>query len=155
MTTSEYIKICIMHLRNVVKLTVSLTTLNYVIGGNGMYRITNTNLGIIDISEEVVETVAGIAAVACYGLVGMSPTNIQSGISSILGIDNIRKGVTVVNGENGLIIDVNVIVGYGIKINEVAKSVMQRVTYVVEKNVGLSVERVNVNVRGVKVIGEK
>jgi uncharacterized alkaline shock family protein YloU len=120
-----------------------------------MYRIKSTDLGTIDVSEEVVETIAGMAAIDCYGLVGMAPQNIQSGITSILGMESIRKGVTVELSENGLVIDVNVIVGYGIKINEVAHNVMQKVAYVVNKYVGLPVAGVNVNIRGVKVIREK
>lgn len=118
-----------------------------------MFNIKNTEFGSIEVSREVVETLAGLAAVDCYGLVGMVAQDLQSGLSSILGIESIRKGVTVKATEKGLVIDVFVIVGYGIKILEVAHSVMQKVAYMLEGKAGLPVAAVNVNVKGVKVLG--
>ena len=105
--------------------------------------------------EEVVETIAGLAAIDCYGLVGMVPQDIQSGITSILGIESIRKGVSVRSSEAGMVVDVYVMVGYGIKIPEVGHNVIQKVKYVLENIAGLPVVSVNVNVKGVKVIREK
>ncbi len=117
-----------------------------------MYKIKSNDLGDITVTRELVETLAGLATLDCYGLVGMVPHNIQSEISNILGIDSIRRGVEVSSTEDGLVIDVFVIVGYGIKISEVAFNVMQKVTYVLENNAELPVASVNVNVRGVKVL---
>ncbi|SHG96862.1 Uncharacterized conserved protein YloU, alkaline shock protein (Asp23) family [Thermosyntropha lipolytica DSM 11003] len=119
-----------------------------------MYKVKTNELGNILVAKEVVETIAGLAAVNCYGLVGMAPQNIQSGISSILGIESIRKGVEVRDSEEGLIVELNVIVGYGVKIHEVAHNVIQKVTYVLENEAGLPVARVEVNVKGVKVMKE-
>ncbi|MGI6429542.1 MAG: Asp23/Gls24 family envelope stress response protein [Syntrophomonadaceae bacterium] len=101
------------------------------------------------------ETIAGLATIDCYGLVGMVAQDIQSGFWSILGVDSIRKGVSVRSSEQGLIVDVHVIVGYGIKIREVAHNVMQKVAYVLEHNAGIKIAQVNVNVKGVKVLGGK
>ncbi|MGI6453461.1 MAG: Asp23/Gls24 family envelope stress response protein [Syntrophomonadaceae bacterium] len=120
-----------------------------------MYTIMSTDLGTISVSKEVLETISGLATIDSYGLVGMVPHDIQSGISSILGLESIRKGVSVQFTDEGLIVDVYVIVGYGTKINEVARNVMQKVTYVLENHTGLTVAAVNVNVKGVKVILEK
>jgi uncharacterized alkaline shock family protein YloU len=120
-----------------------------------MYKIKTTNLGDINVSREVLETIAGLAAIDCYGLVGMVPQDIQSGLTSILGIESIRKGVVVDLSEKGLVVDVYVIIGYGIKIKEVAHNVMQKVAYVLKKNAGVTVSCVNVNIKGVKVIREK
>ncbi|MGI5921183.1 MAG: Asp23/Gls24 family envelope stress response protein [Syntrophomonadaceae bacterium] len=120
-----------------------------------MYNIKTNELGEINVAEEVVETIAGLAAVDCYGLVGMVAHNIQSEISSILGRESIRKGVEVSGSTDGLTVDVHVIVGYGIKISQVAFNIMQKVKYVLENSAGLPVAAVNVNVRGVKVLKEK
>ena len=120
-----------------------------------MYNIKTTELGNITVEKEVVETIAGLAAMDCYGLVGMVAQDIQSGISSILGLESIRKGVSVRSSEDGLIVDVYVIVGYGVKIKEVAYNVMQKVTYFLKNNAGLNVAIVNVNVKGVRVLGSK
>ena len=117
-----------------------------------MYKIKSNDLGDITVTRELVETLAGLATLDCYGLVGMVPHNIQSGIINILGIESIRRGVEVSSSKEGLVIDVYVIVGYGIKISEVAFNVMQKVTYVLENNAELPVASVNVNVKGVKVL---
>lgn len=117
-----------------------------------MFTIKSNDMGNITVEKEVVEIIAGLAALDCYGLVGMVPHNIQSGISNILGIESIRKGVEVNSAGDGLVVDVHVIVGYGIKISEVALSVMQKVTYFLENNAGIPVSKVNVNVKGVKVL---
>lgn len=119
-----------------------------------MYNIKTNELGEINIAEDVVETIAGLATIDCYGLVGMVPHNFQSGITSILGIESVRKGVEVTGSANGLIVDVYVIVGYGIKISQVAYNIMQKVRYVLEKNANLPVATVNVNIQGVKVLKE-
>lgn len=120
-----------------------------------MYKIKSNELGDITVTREMVETLAGLATMDCYGLVGMVPQNIQTGISNILGLESIRKGVQVSNTDEGLVIDVFVIVSYGIKIPEVASNVMQKVAYVLEKNAQLPVVAVNVNVRGIKVNTDK
>ncbi len=116
-----------------------------------MYKIKSNDIGDITVTRELVETLAGLATLECYGLVGMVAHNIQSGISNILSRDSVRKGVEVTSSDDGLVIDVHVIVGYGMKITEVASNVMQKVTYVLENNAELPVASVNVNVRGVKV----
>lgn len=120
-----------------------------------MYTIKTNELGDIIVAKEVIETIAGLAAIDSYGLVGMVAQDIQSGLSSILGLESIRKGVQVRSSEEGLIIDVHIIVGYGIKIKEVATNVMQKVIYVLDRDAGLKVTAVNVNIKGVKVITEK
>ena len=120
-----------------------------------MFKIKQTEFGDITVEREVIETIAGLAAIDCYGLVGMVAQDIQSGLWSILGIDSIRKGVSVRSSEQGLDVDVHVIVGYGIKVREVAQYVMQKVSYVLENNAGITIAQVNVNVNGVKVLGEK
>lgn len=120
-----------------------------------MFNIKTTELGEIIVAKEVVETIAGLAAIDSYGLVGMAAQDITSGLSSILGLESIRKGVQVSSSEAGLIVDVYIMVGYGIKIKEVASNVMQKVIYDLDKQAGLKVATVNVNVKGVKVVTEK
>ena len=120
-----------------------------------MFNLKTTELGDINVAKDVVETIAGLAAIDSYGIVGMVAQDITSGLSSILGLESIRKGVTVKSSESGLIVDVYIMVGYGIKIKEVAANVMQKVIYDLDKQAGLKVSSVNVNIKGIKVITEK
>jgi uncharacterized alkaline shock family protein YloU len=110
------------------------------------------SLGKIDISEEVISTIAGATAVECYGLVGMASRKLTDGFVDLLGRENLGRGVVVSIKDNEVIIDLHIVVGYGVKISEVASNVMERVRYTTEKLTGLNVSQVNVNVQGVRVL---
>lgn len=112
----------------------------------------NNILGKIDISEEVIATIAGAAAIECYGLVGMASRKSTDKFSELLGRENLARGVVVSIDENQVVIDLYIIVGYGVKISEVAANVMERVRYTTENLTGLTVAQVNVNVQGVRVL---
>ncbi|EZH67203.1 hypothetical protein DH09_04515 [Bacillaceae bacterium JMAK1] len=112
----------------------------------------NSQLGSIDISKEVVATVAGGAATDCYGIVGMaSQKQIKDGISELLKRDNFSRGVVIRENEGDLMIDMYIIVSYGTKISEVAYNVQSKVKYQLEKLLGLQVDSVNIFVQGVRV----
>jgi len=115
-----------------------------------------TDLGNIEISNDVIATIAGIAAVECYGLVGMaSRKQLKDGLVELLGRENLSRGVEVKESNGELIIDIYIIVGYGTRIDEVANNVISTVKYSVEKFTGLKVGIINVNVQGVRVINGK
>ncbi|MGI6658120.1 MAG: Asp23/Gls24 family envelope stress response protein [Dethiobacteraceae bacterium] len=111
-----------------------------------------TEHGEIIISEELIATLAGVAAVECYGLVGMSArAKLKDGIAELLGRDNLSRGVEVKQVEDQLSVDLYIIVSYGTKIPEVAANVQEKVKYTLEKLTGLNVTQVNVHVQGVRV----
>ncbi|MBO8171088.1 MAG: Asp23/Gls24 family envelope stress response protein [Bacillaceae bacterium] len=113
-------------------------------------EITNS-LGRIDISPEVIATLAGGAAMDCYGLVGMaSRKSLKDGITELLGRENMSKGVEVREQDGQTIIDLYIIVSYGTRISEVAHNVQDKVKYTLEKTLGLDVDQVNVYVQGVR-----
>ena len=115
-----------------------------------------TELGTIEISSDAIATIAGIAAVECYGLVGMaSRKQLKDGLVELLGRENLSRGVEVREANGELIIELYIIVGYGTRINEVANNVISTVKYSVEKYTGLRVGEINVNVQGVRVINGK
>lgn len=115
-----------------------------------------SELGNIEITNDVIATIAGIAAVESYGLVGMaSRKQLKDGIVELLGRENLSRGVEVRELDGELIIDLYIIVGYGTRIDEVANNVISAVKYSVEKYTGIKVSLVNVNVQGVRVINGK
>lgn len=117
-----------------------------------MSQTISTEFGKIIISDEAISTVAGVAALECYGLVGMtSRSRIRDGFIELLGKENLSRGVEVQVSDGSIIVDLYIIVGYGTKISEVAQNIMEKVKYVVESLVGLPVEHVNINVQGVRV----
>ncbi len=108
-------------------------------------------LGQINISDEVIGVIAGVAAMECYGLVGMANRNIQDGISELLKIEHFSRGVEVSVVDDLLTIDLYVIVEYGTNITEVAHNIIEKVKYTVERLVGVKVKTINVRVQGVRV----
>ncbi len=109
------------------------------------------SLGTIDVSPDAIAMVAGIAALECFGVVGMSSRSLQDGIAELLlGKENLTKGIEVRTDDNRVIVDLYVIVEYGTRINEVAHNVIETVKYAIENQLGVSVDRVNVIVTGVR-----
>ncbi len=114
-----------------------------------------TKYGHITISNEVISTVAGGAAVECYGIVGMASKNqLRDGLAEMLRRENFSRGVVVRQEDEHLHIDMYIIVSYGTKISEVAHNVQSQVKYTLNKTVGLSVSSVNIFIQGVRVISE-
>jgi uncharacterized alkaline shock family protein YloU len=112
----------------------------------------STQLGQIDVAVEVIETLAGGAAMDCYGLVGMaSQKQLKDGFAELLRRDNLSKGVVVHEDGDGVHIDMYIIVSYGTKISEVAHNVQSKVKYTLDQALGLNVSSVNIFVQGVRV----
>lgn len=110
---------------------------------------TDTEMGIVKISDEVVEVIAGLAASEIEGIEGMS-TTLVGGITQILsGKKNLSKGIKVNVEENSATIDLYVVVKYGIKIVDVAKQVQENVKKSVELMTGLNLTSINVYVQNV------
>ncbi|MFD1705843.1 Asp23/Gls24 family envelope stress response protein [Siminovitchia sediminis] len=111
-----------------------------------------TSFGQIDISNEVIATIAGGAAIDCYGIVGMASKNqIRDGLTEILRRENFSRGVVIRQEDDRLHIDMYIIVSYGTKISEVAFNVQSKVKYTLKQTIGMSADTVNIYVQGVRV----
>lgn len=102
----------------------------------------------IKISDDVVATIAGKAALEVKGVYAMFG-GLAGGISEVFGKKNYTKGIKVENTEKALKIDVNIIVEYGARIPDVAYEIQNRVKKAIENMTGLKIEEVNVHVQGV------
>lgn len=111
----------------------------------------NNELGDIFIEKEVIAKVAGLSAIECYGIVGMAIITTPSGIARLLKRESLTKGIQVTMNEGILMIDLHIIVEYGINITAVTDNLISTVQYKVEKFSGLKVGKINVFVEGVRV----
>jgi uncharacterized alkaline shock family protein YloU len=109
-----------------------------------------TEMGKLVLSEEAIATIAGAAAIECYGVVGMAGRKMTDGLSELLGMENLAKGVSVSIDGDQLYIELFVILGYGVKISEVARMIIDKVRYTVEKITGLKVSKVTVSVESIR-----
>lgn len=120
--------------------------------GTSMSIEMKTKYGQIDISTDVIATIAGGAAIDCYGIVGMASKNqLKDGLTEILRKENFTRGIVVRQEEDDVHIDMYIIVSYGTKISEIAHNVQTKVKYTLEQTVGLTVDSVNIYVQGVRV----
>ncbi|CAM4286343.1 putative alkaline shock family protein YloU [Paenibacillus endophyticus] len=104
--------------------------------------------GLIRISDDVVATIAGLAALETPGIAAMSG-GISEGLAKRLSGKNVQKGVSVEVGTTEAAIDLRIIVHYGIPIQEVCRQLQLNVRESVENMTGLHVVEVNVKVEGV------
>ena len=106
----------------------------------------DTNLNI---SEEVIGIIAGLAAAEVEGIAGMS-LGFVDGINQILGGNKkYTKGVKISLDGKKVNIDLFVNVHYGIRIPDVAWAAQNAVKSAVENMTGLEVVAVNINVQGI------
>ncbi|SFS61196.1 Asp23/Gls24 family envelope stress response protein [Paenibacillus sp. BC26] len=104
--------------------------------------------GIIRISDDVVATIAGLAALETPGIAAMSG-GISEGLAKRLSGKNAQKGVSVEVGQLEAAIDLRIIVKYGIPIQEVCRQLQENVRETVANMTGLHVVEVNIKVEGV------
>jgi uncharacterized alkaline shock family protein YloU len=109
-----------------------------------------TEIGRINLSEDVIATMAGVATTECYGIVGMAGSRLKDGIAELLGRENLARGVQVTLDEDSVEIDLHIVVGYGTRISEIGRNVTTQVRYVIESFTGLQVRGVHIHVEGVK-----
>lgn len=112
---------------------------------------TNSELGEVTISNNVIAEIAGAVATKCYGVVGMASRNKKDGIVNLLKPDSMSRGISINVENDGVVVEIHLIVEYGVNINTVCKSIVNRVRYTIENSIGIMVNRVNVRVEGIRV----
>lgn len=113
-------------------------------------KVVNEN-GCVTIDDQVIATIAGIAAMECYGIVGMATKNATEGFFELLRKDQLTKGIKVTAEEDRVTIDLYAVLQFGVKISAVAQNIISNVKYSVENLSGVEVDKVNIFVQGVRV----
>jgi len=98
------------------------------------------------ISDDVIITIAATALSEIEGLASV-PGKIASGI---LGRKGASKGIKVETNDQEVVIDVAVVLNYGINIPEVAANIQAKIREAVEETTGKYVRAVNVTVQGMR-----
>ena len=111
-----------------------------------------TQLGKVTIDPEVIATYAGSVAVECFGIVGMAAVSMKDGLVKLLKRDSLKHGINVGITDNKITLEFHVIVAYGVSISAVSDNLISNVKYKVEEFTGLTIEKINILVEGVRVI---
>lgn len=107
--------------------------------------------GRVEISPHAIATIAGRAVAQCYGVVGVANRRLRFGRVELAPPGEYARGVDVRFEDGHIVVDVYVVLEYGLRISEVAQSVMATVKFAVESALGARVVRVNVNVQALRV----
>lgn len=105
-------------------------------------------LGDIQIADEVIAIIAGLAATEVEGVAKMYG-NITNELVSKLGMRNLSKGVKVLVSTNDVKVDLSVEIKYGYSVMKVSKKVQEKVKQAIETMTGLKVSTVRVRIVGV------
>ena len=102
--------------------------------------------GQIQIADEVVGVIAVTAALEVEGVVSGSH---GKGFTEFFGKKGHTKCVKVAKDENEAVVDMEIIVKFGTKVQKIAAEVQEKVKSTVETMTGLNVAVVNVSITGV------
>ncbi|MBC5660084.1 Asp23/Gls24 family envelope stress response protein [Anaerosacchariphilus sp. NSJ-68] len=102
-------------------------------------------LGEVQIADEVVATIAGLAATEVEGVASMAG-NITNELIGKLGVKNLSKGVKVLVTEENVDVDLALNIDYGYSIMKVSEKVQDRVKSAIENMTGLEVSMVNIRI---------
>ena len=111
------------------------------------YKIeSDENLGEVQIADEVVAIIAGLAAMEVEGVSSMAGNATRELIAK-LGMKSLSKGVKVDVLEG--IVTVSLALNYGSSIKDTTLKVQEKVKAAIENMTGLTVADVNIRVAGV------
>lgn len=121
-----------------------------------MIKYENQN-GYIEITNNYFAKLVGNAAQSCFGVTRMVSSNAMQSIKSVIknkverasDMDNSSQGITVKSVNGALVIDLNIAVSYGVNINAIANSIVNKVRYTIESATDLKVSEVNVHIEGI------
>lgn len=111
-------------------------------------------LGEIQIADEVIAIIAGLAATEVDGVAKMYG-NITKELVSKLGMKNLSKGVKVVVSPEDVKVDLSIEIKYGYSVMQVSYKVQEKVKQAIETMTGLQVSVVRVRIVGIAIDKDK
>lgn len=112
-----------------------------------MIKIENP-LGTIEINEGYFSELLGSIVPKCFGVAGMSDSNAFQGIRSFFDRNHkfLDRGVSAHSEPDGLVIELHIVVTYGMNISTVVRNIVEKVRYTIEDVTGMDVKTVDVYV---------
>ncbi|MBE5962671.1 MAG: Asp23/Gls24 family envelope stress response protein [Lachnospiraceae bacterium] len=115
------------------------------------YTMEASNMvGEVKIADDVVATIAGLAATEVEGVYAMSG-NLTNEIVGKLGMKNLSKGVKIELLEKSVSVELSITMKYGYSIPKTSKQVQDKVKTAIETMTGLTVSDVNIRIVGVDI----
>ena len=109
----------------------------------------NTRNGSVTLSNEYFSELIGDAVSTCYGVAGTCPHGIRKYINKITRRNDANNCVSVTGNLDSVNIEVHIIVTYGMNISAIARSIVNKIKYVVFEATGITVNKVTVKIDGI------
>ena len=106
------------------------------------------DMGEVQIADEVVAIIAGMAATEVKGVASMAG-NIKNELVAKMGMKNLSKGVKVLVTDRNVDVDLALNIEYGYSIMKVSEKVQDKVKAAIENMTGLEVSMVNIRIASV------
>ena len=113
------------------------------------YKLEEGDLGEVQIADEVVAIIAGLAATEVEGVASMAG-NVTNELISKLGMKTLSKGVKVVVESGVVSVELALNLKFGYNIPNTSAAVQEKVKSAIESMTGLSVADVNIRIAGVE-----
>lgn len=107
-------------------------------------------LGVVQIDEQVIINIASKAAMQSYGIVGFVSATATDTILTLLKQENLSKGIVLSIKDNKIILDLYVILEYGVKISTVSENIINTIKFKVEESTGIDVDKINIIVKDIR-----
>ena len=107
--------------------------------------------GELHVANDVLADMVGNAAMECYGVVGMTAPNAADGIAKILPTSRLRRGVVVDATEEGIHVELYVVIEYGTNISTVSQNLTDQVRFALNEYARVPITDVVIHVQDIRV----
>jgi len=112
------------------------------------FTVNAEGAGIIEIADDVVSSIVGLAVTEVDGVAQLSG-DITRDLIAKLGKKTLSKGIRISYEEKSVLVDVALVIKFGFNIVEVSKNVQEKVKTTLETMTGLTCRQVNVKIAGI------
>ena len=110
-----------------------------------------TRTGSICFTENFLSKLIGNAVTSCFGVAGMMPSSNRQRLFGLVTKEQaLDTGIEVTGDADQINVEIHIMVTYGMNIAAIAASITEKVKYVVKESTGITVNKVNVKVDGIK-----
>ncbi len=112
------------------------------------------HVGKISISPDYFTELIGNTVAKCFGVISMNVTGVKETLRNVLPNGKKherRRGVKVRFLKDRLLVDLHISLMYGVNMDAVIRSIINKVGYTIEQSTGITVEKVHVYVDSIRV----
>ena len=106
--------------------------------------------GTLKVSNDCIADLAGYAAMECYGVVGMALTDQEEGVTRLLPIQRLSRGVDVSAEEGRVVVDLHVVVEQGVNMAVISSNLVSSVKFILARIAELEDVDVRVHIEGMR-----